>query len=406
MSAASASPLPTARPFLCSTADDADRRAARPRPPQSERASQRPRARRRPGRGAAAQALSLEPRQGRTLRRSRSGARRRARRRRAEARRDRSRRRAFAPVDNGDALAAAVEQARDVLRPDRPVGARRSRRPRAADHVVGRAAVRRRARVRRLQRLRNDRRAGRGDEAARAGEDAPAPRPRQTKRPRRPQPRRRRGPPSGREDEQASKRSARSSGGAGRCRREPPPRRRPKPLGPSEPPPSPERTAEIYVLRQGHNAPLAPSKIVPIRPGAFDASKPQDFGESGDGSVELSKAEREAFREIARALVGRAPASRQDAPPAAPRSAGGSVASPRRKRPRPRPRRRPPTRNGAGPPADPAAVPVLRNALTLLDRLPLGVLVARDAQPALRQPDAARAARIPRTSSISRRPTV
>ena len=153
----------------------------------------------------------------------------------------------------------------------------------------------------------------------------------------------------------------------------------PEPRGPSEPLPSPERTAEIYVLRHGHNAPLAPSKIVPIRPGAFDASKPQEFADSGDGSVELSKAEREAFREIARALVGRAPASRQDAPPVAPdRPAEALDPSPETAEATAAPGADTERRWTA---ADPAAVPVLRNALTLLDRLPLGVLVARDAHP-------------------------
>jgi PAS domain S-box-containing protein len=153
-----------------------------------------------------------------------------------------------------------------------------------------------------------------------------------------------------------------------------------EPPGPSEPVASPERTAEIYVLRHGHSAPLAPSKIVPIRPGAFDASKPQESADSGDGSIELSKAEREAFREIARALVGRAPASRQETPPAAddrPAEAAGPVPET-------------PVTAAAAPGAepdrrwtstDPAAVPVLRNALTLLDRLPIGVLVARDGRP-------------------------
>ena len=152
----------------------------------------------------------------------------------------------------------------------------------------------------------------------------------------------------------------------------------PETLGPPEPLAHQERTAEIYVLRQGHAAPLAPSKIVPIRPGAFDAARPPDAGDSGDGSVELSKAEREAFREIARALVGRAPASRQDAPPVVPeppaemqeRSPDVSDAA------GDAPDDDPDWRRSA---SDPAAVPVLRNALTLLDRLPLGVLVARDA---------------------------
>ncbi len=155
----------------------------------------------------------------------------------------------------------------------------------------------------------------------------------------------------------------------------------PETLGLPEPLAAPqERTAEIYVLRQGQAAPLAPSKIVPIRPGAFDSSRSADGGDAADGSVELSKAEREAFREIARALVGRAPASRPEAPsevpdtPVEPGEGSPAVSEPTADWRDAELDRRQPSR-------DPAAVPVLRNALTLLDRLPLGVLVARDAHP-------------------------
>ena len=142
----------------------------------------------------------------------------------------------------------------------------------------------------------------------------------------------------------------------------------PELAGPPEPAVPQERTAEIFVLRQGSSASAALSKIVPIRPGAFDASKPQESGDSGDGGVELSKAERDAFREIARALVGRMPASRQDAQAPAPAPAEQA---------------REPPEAAVGDPRDANsdAAPVLRNALTLLDRLPVGVLVARDAQP-------------------------
>jgi PAS domain S-box-containing protein len=152
-----------------------------------------------------------------------------------------------------------------------------------------------------------------------------------------------------------------------------------EPAAPAEPLASPERTAEIYVLRHGHSAPLAPSKIVPIRAGAFDASKPQESGDAGDGSVQLSKAERDAFREIARALVGRAPASRQDAPPAVPerpaeaRETPPETASDAADAPG--------AEHGRRSSACDAAQSDLRNALALLDRLPIGVLVAHDAQP-------------------------
>ena len=75
-------------------------------------------------------------------------------------------------------------------------------------------------------------------------------------------------------------------------------------------PSPPERTAAIYVLR--HPAPAASSNIVPIRPGALDALARETAPSFPAESVELSRSERDAFREIARALVGRAPASRDD----------------------------------------------------------------------------------------------
>ena len=56
------------------------------------------------------------------------------------------------------------------------------------------------------------------------------------------------------------------------------------------------------------------SNIVPIRPGALDALARETAPSFPAESVELSRSERDAFREIARALVGRAPASRDDAP--------------------------------------------------------------------------------------------
>ena len=79
----------------------------------------------------------------------------------------------------------------------------------------------------------------------------------------------------------------------------------------NEPQPSPpERTAAIYVLR--HPAPAVSSNIVPIRPGALDALARETAPSFPAESVELSRSERDAFREIARALVGRTPASRDD----------------------------------------------------------------------------------------------
>jgi len=132
----------------------------------------------------------------------------------------------------------------------------------------------------------------------------------------------------------------------------------------SDAPPAPaERTAEIYVLRQP--GPATALKIVPIRPE----------------SVELSRSERDAFREIARALVGRPPSSRDDRTGEA--DAANPVASARDL-----------LDLAFGPPIEPAAAKegelappggaaaeeVRRNAGAVLDRLPIGVLVARDAR--------------------------
>ena len=140
----------------------------------------------------------------------------------------------------------------------------------------------------------------------------------------------------------------------------------------SEPPPQlPERTAAIYVLR--HPAPPVSSNIVPIRPGALDALARESAPSFPAESVELSRSERDAFREIARALVGRAPASRDnssderagadnrrelgaDTPAEQPTGGQGDIA----------------TARGADDDE------VRRNASSVLDRLPVGALVARD----------------------------
>jgi PAS domain S-box-containing protein len=131
---------------------------------------------------------------------------------------------------------------------------------------------------------------------------------------------------------------------------------------------APERTAEIYVLRQTH-APA--SKVVPIRPGALDALALEPGQGSGGGSVELSNSERDAFREIARALVGRSPGARRDEGSEATPAVGEA--------------------SELAPPSPPAEVQepgtdagphetVPRNAWAVLDRLPIGVLVVRDAR--------------------------
>jgi PAS domain S-box-containing protein len=136
---------------------------------------------------------------------------------------------------------------------------------------------------------------------------------------------------------------------------------------------APERTAEIYVLRQAH-APT--SKVIPIRPGALDALAPEPGQDSGGESVELSKSERDAFREIARALVGRSPVPRRDeeseatspvAPASEPLNKAGAPPS------------RPAEVQELGPDAG-AREAIPGNAWAILDRLPTGVLVVRDAQ--------------------------
>jgi PAS domain S-box-containing protein len=137
----------------------------------------------------------------------------------------------------------------------------------------------------------------------------------------------------------------------------------------SEPPP--ERSAEIYVLRH----PAAPffSNIVPIRPGALDALAREAPQSLPAESVELSRSERDAFREIARALVGRAPAARDDRSDErgggdVQRELGIDALAAQLK-----------DRQGelaAARGADDEQV--RRNAGALLDRLPVGVLISRD----------------------------
>jgi PAS domain S-box-containing protein len=142
----------------------------------------------------------------------------------------------------------------------------------------------------------------------------------------------------------------------------------------SEPQPSPpERTAAIYVLR--HPAPSLSSNIVPIRPGALDALARETAPSFPAESVELSRSERDAFREIARALVGRAPASRDE--PSDERTAADN-----RREVGVKARAEPP-KDGQGDAAGSRGADgdeVRRNAGAVLDRLPVGALVARDGQ--------------------------
>ncbi len=134
----------------------------------------------------------------------------------------------------------------------------------------------------------------------------------------------------------------------------------PLPAPPVRPTPPAERSAEIVVLRPA--APPVAANVVPIRPGAMPllpaADEPRRGGED---NVELSSHERDAFREIARALGARAPSRAEDdaaqrdlidlAPPLAAKPAAG--------------------RAGA---AD-------ANAEALLDLLPIGAMVLRGGEP-------------------------
>jgi PAS domain S-box-containing protein len=138
-------------------------------------------------------------------------------------------------------------------------------------------------------------------------------------------------------------------------------------------PPLPERTAAIYVLR--HPSAVASSNIVPIRPGALDSLARETAPSFPAESVELSHSERDAFREIARALVGRAPASREERSDEQPgadnrREFGIDTSAEQPRKPQ----------------GDAVAArgavddEVRRNAGAVLDRLPVGALVARDGQ--------------------------
>ena len=132
------------------------------------------------------------------------------------------------------------------------------------------------------------------------------------------------------------------------------------PAPPVRPTPPAERGAEIVVLRPA--APPAAANVVPIRPGAMPplpvADEPR---RSADDNVELSSHERDAFREIARALGARVPsrgeddAARRDlinlAPPLAAEPAAG--------------------RAGA----------TDANAEALLNLLPIGAMVLRRGEP-------------------------
>jgi PAS domain S-box-containing protein len=139
---------------------------------------------------------------------------------------------------------------------------------------------------------------------------------------------------------------------------------------------APERTAEIYILRQSH---AHQGKVVPIRPGALEPL-PAPEPAAAVENVELSKGEPDAFREIARALVGRPASPRRDVgdgpdPDAAPTGDGGERPAPHELSPTDAPLRERLQEPGAElaemRPVDAAAI---------LDRLPLALMIVREAR--------------------------
>ena len=153
------------------------------------------------------------------------------------------------------------------------------------------------------------------------------------------------------------------------------------------PQPNRERGGEVVPLRP-QIAHFAPDNVVPIRPGALDVLAPiasdRNAAPANGDSVELTISEREAFREIARALKGGREAERADpAPPAAfdPGAvnpvaaardvldlafANSSAASAKGRRD---------ARAG-----EPLNDNLARNAAGVLAKLPIGVLVTREAK--------------------------
>jgi PAS domain S-box-containing protein len=144
----------------------------------------------------------------------------------------------------------------------------------------------------------------------------------------------------------------------------PPPTRAEPPVeAPGRPAAPIERSAGIVVLR----TPAPPANVVPIRPGAMSpltsapeppTRGPQESPAAGaQDNVELSSHERDAFREIARALGARLPGSRIGDGDEAPRDLIDLA------------------------PAPASAPASERNAAALVDRLPIGAMVLRGGEP-------------------------
>ena len=136
----------------------------------------------------------------------------------------------------------------------------------------------------------------------------------------------------------------------------------PPSLEPPVPPTPPaERSAEIVVLRPV--APPAAANVVPIRPGAIPPPPPviDESRRGGEDNIELSSHERDAFREIARALGARLPSRSEDG--SAPRDLIDLAPPP------------------ATAPTTVAPVVANANAEALLDLLPIGAMVLRGGEP-------------------------
>jgi PAS domain S-box-containing protein len=153
----------------------------------------------------------------------------------------------------------------------------------------------------------------------------------------------------------------------------------------------PDQGAEIVVLRQLGAGQAGGPNVVPIRPGALSALSlpPEDsrrFGEDRE-SVNLTTNERDAFREIARALGARLPEDHEDKParaagaapldpPPAARDLIDLAALPASAAPDPA---RDAARREA--PVERTSEMTRRNACALLDRLPIGAMVLRGGEP-------------------------
>ena len=148
----------------------------------------------------------------------------------------------------------------------------------------------------------------------------------------------------------------------------------PKAIEPAAPPRTlREGGAEIFVLR-----PPPPPNVVPIRPGALTAltQLPEDpeAPRGGGDSVELSPNERDAFKEIARALGVRTRGPRaENGPPEPPAAVPEASNEPQ----------------DAAPPQAPASEPSRHDAAgaashddfaALLDQLPIGALVLKSGE--------------------------